>query len=69
MNKSEVSFVKDPDKKYRDAVPPTAEAKVDKQKLQILFAKNSDEMDKYIECGHMPVFGYPLVCYSPTNKD
>ena len=26
-------------------------------------------MDMYIDKGHIPVFGYPLVCYSPNNEE
>ena len=31
-------------------------------------SKSSLEMERYILNGEMPVFGYPLICYSPNNS-
>lgn len=31
--------------------------------------KNSIELNKLINEGDMPIFGYPVLCYSPINED
>ena len=80
----EYSLTQTPDQKEREAdiepdlnlsfckrttLPPTANAKVDKVKLKQYLAKASFELEKNITSGNMPVFGYPLVCFSPAEDD
>ena len=31
-------------------------------------AQGSEEMDRCVAHGKFPIFGYPLVCYSPIGK-
>ena len=57
--------------KPRNSLPNTGKGKVDKIKLKNLLAKSSVEMEKCVDTGDMPIFGYPPVCFSPigTKKD
>jgi hypothetical protein len=51
-------------------LPPTKNAKIDRNKLKKAIAQSNLEMEKYVTTGFMPIFGYQLVCYSPTvNKE
>lgn len=50
----------------RITLPPTKNAKIDKNLLRKAIAQSSIEMEKYITTGFMPIFGYQLVCYSPV---
>ena len=49
----------------RNSLPPTANAKLDRQMLKALLAKSNFDMDKCIERGEVPAFGFPVVCFSP----
>jgi len=52
------------------SLPPTKNAKIDRNKLKKAIAQSNLEMEKYVTTGFMPIFGYQLVCYSPTvNKE
>ena len=51
----------------RITLPPTANARVDRKELRKQLAKGSAEMDECITNGTLPIFGYPLVCYSPRQ--
>jgi hypothetical protein len=33
-----------------------------------ILKKNKEEIIKCVESGSKPLFGYPPVCFSPTNK-
>jgi hypothetical protein len=35
---------------------------------KFVLRKNKEEIIKYVESGSKPLFGYPPVCFSPTNK-
>ena len=48
-------------------LPNTGIGKVDKEQLKIQLARSNCEMANNIKCGTYPVFGYPLVCYSPPD--
>ena len=53
-------------KSKRDSLPPVGNnAKVNKDALKLRLAQGSLEMDECINEGSIPIFGYPLVCYSP----
>jgi len=53
----------------RTTLPPTKGARVDKRQLRIAIAKGGIELENHITEGHMPIFGYPMVCYSPIGDD
>ena len=53
----------------RSTLPPTGRAKVDKAELKLQLVKGGMEMDECIDKGTLPVFGYPLVCYSPIEEN
>lgn len=46
-----------------------AKAKVDKEHLKQRLVRSKLEMDYNVNEGTFPIFGYPLVCYSPENKN
>jgi|TARA_B110000285_G_C15050698_1_gene576818 hypothetical protein len=48
-------------------LPPGAH--VDEEKLKIRLVRSKLEMDFNVNEGTFPIFGYPLVCYSPDNKN
>ena len=53
-------------KSKRDSLPPVGRFnKVDLDALKLRLAQGSIEMDECINEGSIPIFGYPLVCYSP----
>ena len=54
--------------KPRNSLPPTGNGKVDKVKLKNLLARSSVEMEKCVDSGEMPIFGYPPVCFSPIGN-
>jgi len=41
---------------------------VDKDTLKVLMGQGGQEMDECVQEGKFPIFGYPLVCYSPIGK-
>ena len=53
----------------KTTLPPTGKARVDKDKLKNMLARGSLEMEKCINKGENPVFGYPMVCFSPNNNE
>ena len=55
-------------KVLRNSLPKIVSQKVDLQELRAKLAQGSKEMDNYVDVGKMPVFGYPLVCYSPVGQ-
>ena len=52
----------------RDSVPPITNARIDKRNLKKLMGQGGLEMDKCVAQGKFPIFGYPLVCYSPVGN-
>jgi hypothetical protein len=54
--------------KPRNSLPNTGKGKVDKVKLKSLLARSSVEMEKCVDTGYMPVFGYPPLCFSPVGS-
>ena len=48
-------------------LPNTGKGKVDREQLRIELAKSNCEMANNVRSGTYPVFGYPLVCYSPPE--
>ena len=48
-------------------LPDTGAANINKKQLLRSFARSNCEMAYNIEKGTYPVFGYPLVCFSPVQ--
>ena len=42
-------------------------ANIDKKELKVKLVRSKLEMDNNVDEGTFPIFGYPLVCYSPAN--
>ena len=55
-------------KTKRNSVPPTANAIINQEELKKQIAIGSVQMDNCIEKGINPIFGYPLVLYSPIGE-
>ena len=56
----------------RDSLPPVfsnrRSGNIDKDTLKVLMGQGGQEMDECVREGKFPIFGYPLVCYSPIGK-
>ena len=52
----------------RDTIPDVPGDIVNRTTLRHFMAQGSDEMDQCVSQGKFPVFGYPLVCYSPIGR-
>ena len=46
-------------------LPNTGKGSIDRDKLTISLARGTCEMAYNVNEGTFPIFGYPLVCYSP----
>ena len=44
-------------------------ANIDQDVLKVRFVRSKLEMSHNVNQGTFPIFGYPLVCYSPENKE
>jgi hypothetical protein len=50
------------------SVPNTANANIDKSFLRQQLARSTSEMHLNVNEGTQPIFGYPLVCFTPIHK-
>mmetsp|Transcript_4502 Transcript_4502/g.6765 ORF Transcript_4502/g.6765 Transcript_4502/m.6765 type:complete len:326 (+) Transcript_4502:397-1374(+) len=48
-------------------LPNTGTGRVDKEQLKLSLARSNCEMANNVKSGTYPVFGYPLLCYSPPD--